>query len=391
MRSSLPSDDARMAKSIPRYVHPGAWWLWALCLAAAASRTTNPIILLLILAVTGLVVAARKPDAPWARSFTVFLKLGVLVIVIRVAFQVALGTATGTHTLLSLPVVPLPTWLAGIRLGGDITLESIILAACDGLRLAVLIACVGAANSLASASRLLKALPPALYEVGVAVVVAMTFAPQLVTDIGRVKQARRLRGRPSTGFRGVTGSALPVFEGALDRAVALAAAMDARGYGRSAELPRRVRIATMVLVIGGMIALCIGLYGLLSAATPTRVSVPIFALGLVAALGGMWLGGRRSIRTRYRPDPWRAPEWIVTASGIAALAGVTLASINNPAALEMTVSPLMWPQLPPAALLGVLIAATPAFLTPPLPAPAKVRRDPGARAGLPDQGLVAST
>lgn len=379
-----------MASSIPRYVHPGAWWLWALCLAAAASRTTNPIILLLILAVTGLVVSARKPDAPWARSFTVFLKLGVLVIVIRVAFQVALGTAIGTHTLLSLPVVPLPTWLAGIRLGGDITLESIILAACDGLRLAVLIACVGAANSLASANRLLKALPPALYEVGVAVVVAMTFAPQLVTDLNRVKQARRLRGRPSTGFRGVTGSALPVFEGALDRAVALAAAMDARGYGRSAELPRRVRVTTMILVIGGMIALCIGLYGLLSAGTPTRVSVPIFAVGLIAALVGMWLGGRRSIRTRYRPDPWRAPEWIVTASGIAALAGVTIAAIQNPAALDMTVSPLTWPQLPPAALLGVLIAAAPAFLTPPLPAPAKVRRDPGARAGLPSQGLVTS-
>ncbi|MDP9443673.1 MAG: ECF transporter S component [Actinomycetota bacterium] len=39
--------------SYPRTLHPGAWWLWALGLAAAASRTTNPAILLLVLAGRG--------------------------------------------------------------------------------------------------------------------------------------------------------------------------------------------------------------------------------------------------------------------------------------------------------------------------------------------------
>ena len=31
-----------------RGLHPGAWWLWAACMAGAASRTTNPVLLLLI-------------------------------------------------------------------------------------------------------------------------------------------------------------------------------------------------------------------------------------------------------------------------------------------------------------------------------------------------------
>lgn len=377
-----------MNSVMPRYVHPGAWWLWALCLAAAASRTTNPLVLLLILAVAGLVVAARKPDAPWARSFSVFLKLGLLVIVIRVLFQVALGTSIGTHVLVSLPVVPLPAWLAGLRLGGDVTWESIIFAACDGLRLAVLIACVGAANSLASANRLLKAMPAALYEVGVAVVVAMTFAPQLVNDLSRVRQARRLRGRPSTGIRGAAGAAMPVFEGALERAVSLAAAMDSRGYGRTANVPTGVRRLTVCLVIGGLIALCIGLYGLLSEATATGVTIPIFGIGLATALAGMWLGGRRSVRTRYRPDPWRWPEWLVTACGAVALVSTFIAAAGDPAALTISVSPLMWPTLNLLVLIGLLIAALPAFLTPPLPAPAVVRRDPGALAGMPTRGIV---
>ena len=81
---------------------------------------------------------------------SVFLKLGLVVIVIRLVFQVILGSPIGDHVLVSLPVIPLPEWMASLRLGGDITWESIIFAACDGFRLAVLLACVGAANSLAS-------------------------------------------------------------------------------------------------------------------------------------------------------------------------------------------------------------------------------------------------
>ena len=48
------------AASGRRGLHPGAWWLWAACLAGAASRTTNPILLLLIGAVAVFVVAARR-------------------------------------------------------------------------------------------------------------------------------------------------------------------------------------------------------------------------------------------------------------------------------------------------------------------------------------------
>lgn len=359
---------------LPRMLHPGAWWVWALGLATAASRTTNPLLLGLILAVVGVVVAARKPDAPWARSFVVFLKLGLFVVAVRLVFQVVLGTPMGEHVLFSLPVVPLPSWLASLRLGGDITAESIIFAACDGLRLAVLLACVGAANSLASPSRLLKAMPAAMYEVGVAVVVAMTFAPQLVTDLGRVRQARRLRGRPDRGLRGAAGSAMPVFEGALDRAVTLAAAMDARGYGRTGYLPVAVRRLTAGLVIGGLIGVCIGLFGLLNSTAAPLLGAPALIVGLAAAVVGLWLGGRRSIRTRYRPDPWKLPETLVSLCGIAAAIGMFVAGSLNPASIAISVTPLLWPALPLAALIGILIAVAPAVIAPALPVAVSTRK-----------------
>lgn len=352
---------------LPRYLHPGAWWLWAIGLAVAASSTANPLLLGLILAVAALVVQARKPAAPWSRSFAVFLKLGLFVVTIRVIFQVILGEPIGSHVLFTLPSVTLPNWLAALRLGGQITLESVIFAACQGLRLAVLIACIGAANSLASAARLLKSMPAALYEVGVAIVVAMTFAPQLIADLGRVRTARRLRGRPDRGLAGAAGAAIPVFEGALDRAVTLAAAMDSRGYGRTANLPASVRHTTTGLVIGGLIGVCIGLFGVLQEGSSPWLGPPLLLVGVAAAVAGLWLGGKRAIRTRYRPDPWSWPEWAVTACGACAAFGVIWAGAADAAAVAASGTPLTWPLLPTAAFVGILIAALPALIAPPLP------------------------
>ncbi|MFH0251814.1 energy-coupling factor transporter transmembrane component T, partial [Streptomyces chitinivorans] len=273
-------------------LHAGAWWLWALGLATAASRTTNPLLLALIIAVTAYVVAARRTDAPWARGYGAFLKIALAVLVIRLFFAVFLGSPIpGTTVLFTLPEVPLPDWAQGVRIGGRVTAEGLVFALRDGLKLATMLVCVGAANALASPARLLKSLPAALYEAGMAVVVAMTFAPHLIADVRRLRAARRLRGRDDKGIRAVLRIGLPVLEGALERSVALAASMDARGYGRTARVPPAVRRTTAALTLGGLLGVCAGTYGLL-AAQGAAFGLPVLLLGLAAALGGLWLGGR---------------------------------------------------------------------------------------------------
>ena len=108
--------------TLPRALHPGAWWLWALGMAVAASRTRNPVLLVLILAVTGFVVAARRTDAPWAHSYAAFLKLGLVVIGVRVVLQALLSTRSqGNTVLFTLPLIPLPDWANGVKLGGEVT------------------------------------------------------------------------------------------------------------------------------------------------------------------------------------------------------------------------------------------------------------------------------
>ncbi|MFE4941970.1 energy-coupling factor transporter transmembrane component T [Streptomyces sp. NPDC056641] len=353
-------------------LHAGAWWLWALGLAVAASRTTNPLLLGLLVGVAGYVVAARRTDAPWARSYGAFIKLGLAVIVIRLLFSVVLGSPVpGERLLVTLPEVPLPDWAAGVRIGGRVTAEQLVFALYDGAKLATLLICVGAANALASPARLLKSLPGALYEAGVAVVVAMTFAPNMVADVGRLRTARRLRGRPTGGVRAVLQIGLPVLEGALERSVAVAASMDARGYGRTAEVPRAVRHTTTALTLGGLLGVCAGSYALL-AAEGAGYGLPLLAAGLAAALAGLRLGGRRSVRTRYRPDRWGVRAWLVAGSGAAVAALMIRAGAVDPAALHPGVVPLVAPVLPLWPAAGALLGLLPAFVAPvPTPSPAE--------------------
>ena len=111
MSHSTPAASGR------RGLHPGAWWLWAACMAAAASRTTNPILLLLIAAVVAFVVSARRTSAAWSRSIVVFLRLGLVVIVLRVLLVIVFGNRLPGHVLFTLPQVPLPSWAAGVSIG----------------------------------------------------------------------------------------------------------------------------------------------------------------------------------------------------------------------------------------------------------------------------------
>ncbi|HMU36187.1 MAG TPA: energy-coupling factor transporter transmembrane protein EcfT, partial [Marmoricola sp.] len=179
-----------------RDLHPGAWWIWAIGLGAAATSNLNPLISLMLIGVAALTVALRRTTHAWASSFRLYLVFGAVVVLIRVSFRILLGgTGEGT-VLLDLPGIPLPSWVLGIHLLGPVTAEAVLAGLYDGLRLAALIICIGAANSLANPKRLLKSLPPAFYEISTALVVAIAVLPQLADSLRRVRAARQLRGVP---------------------------------------------------------------------------------------------------------------------------------------------------------------------------------------------------
>ncbi len=218
---------------------------------------------------------------------------------------------------------------------------------------------------LANPKRLLKSTPSALHEIGVSITVALTVAPQLVESARRVRRARLLRGGTPSRRHLLKQIVVPVMTDALDRSILLAAAMDARGHGRTTETNPSRRLVSGVLVLTGLCGVCVGVYGLLDATTPGMLGVPTLMAGGATALFGLSLAGRNVHTTRYRPDPWRTAECLVAASGFAVAAGLFLAGHVDPDNLNPSLQPLHWPTLQALPLLAILMGALPAWMAPP--------------------------
>jgi energy-coupling factor transport system permease protein len=235
------------------------------------------------------------------------------------------------------------------------------------LRLATLLICLGAANALASPYRLLRAMPSLLYELGVVVTVGLSFAPQTTMSAGRVREARRLRGRAPRGVAAMRGMAVPVLEGALDHSLELAASMDSRGYGRRGELPAHRRRLAHVATLAGAGLVTVGVYGTLDRGAPFVLGPPALAAGAATLVVAAAVAKATAARSRYRPDPWRAPEWCTTLAGAAALAAFVAAGRLGVEGLNPSYNPLTAPPLPLLPAAGALLALLPAVATPPVP------------------------
>lgn len=351
-------------------VHPWAWWCWAIGIGIAVSGTTNPLLLGLIATATIVVAMLRRSDAPWARSVRAYLALSAFVIGMRVFFQIILGSGRGETVIFELPRIPLPDWAAGIQLGGTVTAEALTGTLYDALRLAVMLLAIGAANALANPRHALRSVPAALYEASVAVVIALSVAPQLIESVQRVRRARRLRGDSATNLTALATIAMPVLADAIDRSMALAAGMESRGFARTRGLPTK---GTLPLMLSSSMAATIGVFLLLST-DDWQLACLLLVVGLIGSALGLRLAGRRLQVTSYRPHPWRLRDALIGASGVLAAVIVlglgwlnpdamnpVLVGVLDPLALFPTTDPLSWPALsvPMLAVIALVLAPLP--------------------------------
>ncbi len=224
--------------------HPLTWWIGAAALAMAVLLTENTIFNLLIVGgVSCLVYLINRKSVertPWSGGLWFAMKIALVIVAIRTFIGVAIGVPVPGTTLFELPILYLPDWMAGIRVGGAITQERLFFAVSEGIHIATLICIFAAATSLTSPHRLLRQMPIFIYEFGVALVITTSVLPQLVASASRIKTAQRMRGITRRGWSGV---ALALLEESLARSLDLAAAMDSRGYGFSRKRSRYKREA----------------------------------------------------------------------------------------------------------------------------------------------------
>lgn len=333
---------------LPASLHPRAWVAWLAAVAALASTTRHPLVLLGLGLAVALVRArlpatGRLPALPVARLASVLIPFATV--------YNALLAHAGTTVVLRLP--------AGWPLiGGPLTLEAAAYGALTGAALALLMLAFATFQTALSARDIVRLIPRAFGALALVAAVALTYAPSMRGQIAAVREAQAVRGLRARGWRAWLPLAMPVLVGGLERALDLADSMIARGLlPPPGPPPARARLAILAalgLVAGGWL----GLHVAGVAAGAARLAV---AAGIALAAATLVGLGRRAPRTDFRPRPWGGGDTLVAATAWAPLAVKLLV----PAArLDLAWSPyptLALPPLDPWLALALLGAAGPAW------------------------------
>ncbi len=324
-----------------------AWVVWLLAGGVLVLSARNPLYLLLLLVISRIVQAAcAAPDVGALRL--PFWRLAAAILIFATLFN--LLTAHVGETMLA--TLPAGWWL----IGGPLTLEAAVYGFITGLSLVTLLSLFLAFNAIVPTAELAGLTPAALYELGLVLLVAITYVPETARQFRRIREAQAIRGHRLRGLRDWRPIAIPLLVGGLERALNLAETMVARGYGATAQMgtPRPVRLLLLLglgLALGGALRLTWG----------AADGWGIVAAGVLAVALAYRALSRRVARTRYRPRRW---TWADTVVVIAALLPLALL-LPLPGGAGLGYAPYPRLSAPPfSALAGALLLglAAPAAL-----------------------------
>jgi len=215
-------------------------------LAATALLTRSAVVAGAV--AVGLLSACVRGRRPLARLYVVGALLSGLGVLALSPFV----QATGSHPLWTGPTIPVLGPL-------DVTSEELRLAAVNGVRLTAVGLAFAAYALLVDHDALVRGLRAGRHS-ALLVALATRLVPSLQADGVRYAEAVRGRGVELAGLRARARLLSPLVAGSLERALSLAEAMEARGYGRpgGTRAPRarwravdRVGVAATTLLAGG--------------------------------------------------------------------------------------------------------------------------------------------
>jgi energy-coupling factor transport system permease protein len=195
---------------------PAAALLGAL---AAAALLANRVISVAAITAVLLVVCLRAPAGRRRLYLVGAIGSGLAVFVLT-----PFVSTIGYHVIWSGPTVPVLGHL-------DITREELHNGLLQGLRLTAVALAFAAYALLLDHDRLVQSAGFAKRSV-LAIALATRLVPTLERDAGGLVEALRGRGIEVTGTRARARLLAPLLAGSLERALNLAEAMEARGYGR---------------------------------------------------------------------------------------------------------------------------------------------------------------
>lgn len=325
---------------------PRVWFLWALTTLVAASSTRSPLYVIVLL-LTTMVVGETCATGANRRAPLSPLRFSMIAVPLSTLFN-GLTVHLGDTVLLHLP-----DWLP--LLGGAITLEALAFGALNGLTLTVIFGAFSVFNQVTPVRDLIKLTPRAFHEGGVVLSIALTFIPETTRSLNRIREAQAVRGHRVRGVRDWLPIVVPLLVSGLERAMGLAEAMVARGYGAVNDEDQPLR--TQGLIAVGLLVLLAGWLAYLFRADWRIPAVVAMVAGASIVGSAVWMIGRAVRHTVYRVRHWTPRDTFA----VLGCALTLIAALTRREALYYSPYPQLG--LPPfdpiigLALLGLLVPA----------------------------------
>lgn len=337
-------------------INTWTWFLWVTGVLVTLSSTRNPLYLILILLCLVVVdLSFTKLDR--TNSGEEFLriiplsplKIAILLVGFSAVFNVVISHF-GETIIFTLPAnLPL--------VGGPITLEALVYGSINGIILFGIFYTFMIMNRALSIRRLIRIVPKAFYPVAIVTSIAITFVPNTVRQFHQIKEAQAIRGHNLHGLRDWLPLLMPLLIGGVERALALAESMSARGLAQRNE-GRNIWWARSLLIFGITLVLA-GLFFQLTIDWQAYGKF-LLILGVITVLTVLWSVGRQKPHSTYVHESWRLTDLIIISGVIFTLVAFLIPlSYFDKGTLNYEVYPKVYlPSFDPLigiALLGLLL------------------------------------
>jgi energy-coupling factor transport system permease protein len=172
-------------------------------------------------------------------------------------------------------------------------------------------------NNIVTTGELVRLAPRALRDLAVVVLIAITYVPETMNQLKRIREAQAIRGHRVQGIRDWRPVLIPLLIGGLERAMSVAEAMVARGYGSTTDDAQPFSV--QLLLLAGLLASFAGWVLSFWIGWPGWVLMGV-GIAIIGVL--LWQLGRQTPFTRYREMPLTV--WNVGLMGTAVLAVLLL-------------------------------------------------------------------
>lgn len=335
-----------------------AWLAWAVAAMLPALLGRNPFLLVELLIIV-LIVHTVWANANSFGGIHWFVRIAAAFSLIGIIFNV-LTVHAGTSVFATLP----ESWPL---IGGVLTLNALLYGVASGIALFTLVLIGTTVGSLVNWMDLFHVMPPRLAPIAVAGSVAWAFLPQTAVAFRQIRESQEMRGHRVHGVRGLLPLIVPLISGALERALSVAEALEARGFGASLDLEatrRETGRRAPILVICALVLLISGAFGTLTG----NLRTGLFMLVIGAAVIGINLrlpDGRQTRQTRYRQTRWSWRDSIISGTAVVSGVATLLASWFTPESLHFEPYPdLVVPSADASLMIAIAMLLVPALTAP---------------------------